>query len=177
MRYLALALVLALTGCASSSESTSAPIESFAPCSSIKTTGAAADGTMVECLDGEGSLNINAIEGPAVITVWASWCTNCEAQRPNFIKLYEASAGRFQVIGLDVEEQAKSDGYQHALARGMSYPHLFDPDGRTSNLFGPGVPITRFIDEKNEIAHQVIGPILDYKELTSLVSEHLGIEI
>jgi len=177
MRYLALTFVLVLTGCASSSESTSAPIESFASCSSIQTTGAAADGTMVECLDGEGSLNINAIEGPAVITVWASWCTNCEAQRPNFIRLYEESGGRFQVIGLDVEEQAKSDGYQHALARGMSYPQLFDPDGRTASVFGPGVPITRFINEKNEIAHQVIGPILNYDELTALVSKHLGIEI
>ena len=177
MRYLGLALVLFLTGCASNSESATEAITSFAPCSTIRTTGAAADGTMVECLDGDGSLNINAIEGPAVITVWASWCTNCEAQRPNFIRLYEESEDRFQVIGLDVEERSKSDGYEHALDRGMKYPHLYDPDGRTSSIFGPGVPITRFINESNEIAHQAIGPILDYEELRDLVAKHLGIEI
>ena len=177
MRYLILIFVLLLTGCGAPSDTSSAPISSFAPCSSIRTTGAAADGTMVECLDGEGSLNINAIEGPAVITVWASWCSNCEAQRPNFIRLFEESGGRFQVVGLDVEEQAKSDGYEHALERGMSYPQLFDPDGRTSSIFGPGVPITRFINDQNEIAHQIIGPILDYEELRALVTKHLGIEI
>lgn len=175
MRYFALSLLILLAGCGSVTESES--IASFAPCSSILSTGAAADGDLVECLDGPGALNINAIEGPAVISVWASWCANCEAQRENFIRLYEESKGRFQVIGLDVEEQKKSDGFEHALAKGMKYPHLYDPDGRTSKIFGPGVPITRFINSQNSIAYQAIGPILDYEELKKLVSKHLGVEL
>ena len=43
-----------------------------------------ADGTFVECLDGEGEVALESIEGPAVISAWASWCSNCEAQRKNF---------------------------------------------------------------------------------------------
>jgi thiol-disulfide isomerase/thioredoxin len=174
MKRLFLTALLLLTSCTSDVESKS--IESFAPCSEIATTSSTTP-TLVECLENNSTIDINAIKGPAVISVWASWCTNCEAQRPNFIRLYEESAGRFQVIGVDVEEQKKTDGFDHAHARGMSYPQLFDPDGRTSTIFGPGVPITRFIDANNQIAHQTIGPILEYEELVALVKQHLGIDI
>lgn len=175
MRYLVSIMILMLCGCGASTQSQ--PITSLAPCSKIATTGMAADGLMVECLDGTGTLNINAIEGPAVITVWASWCANCEAQRENFIRLFNESEGQFQVIGLDVEEQSKADGYEHALMKGMSFPQLFDPDGRTTDIFGPGVPITRFINSNNELAYQAIGPILDYQDLKALVAKHLGVAV
>lgn len=176
MKRFLLVFILLLASCSSATDE-SAPIESFAPCSSIKTTGAAADGLMLECLDGEGELAVQAIEGPAVISVWASWCTNCEAQRPHFIKLYQEAGDQLQVIGIDVEEKSKSDGYNHAINRGMAYPHLYDADGRTSNYFGPGVPITQFIDKDGAIAFQKIGPIFTYEEMQQLVSEYLEIKI
>lgn len=176
MKRLWVVLILLLASC-SSTTNESAPLESFAPCSSIKSTGMKADGLMLECLDGAGELAVQAIEGPAVITVWASWCTNCEAQRPNFIKLYEKAEGRFQVIGVDVEEQDKQDGYEHALKKGMAYPQLYDPDGRTANYFGPGVPITQFIDANGVLAFQKIGPIFTYEEMQQLVAEYLGFKV
>jgi hypothetical protein len=76
-----------------------------------------------------------------------------------------------------MEETSKSDGYEHALKRGMSYPQLFDPDGRSIDLFGPGVPITRFVDASGNLAHLKIGGIFNYDEMRSLVKEHLGIDI
>jgi hypothetical protein len=59
----------------------------------------------------------------------------------------------------------------------MNFPQLYDPDGRTSNYFGPGVPITQFIDKNGVIAFQKIGPIFTYEEMQELVSEYLGIKI
>ena len=117
MKRLLLALVLLLTSCSNSTVQQSVPIESFAPCSSIKNTGMKADGLFVECLDGDGELALQGIEGPAVISVWASWCTNCEAQRENFIRLYKEAGEKLQVVGIDVEEKKKSDGYNHALKK------------------------------------------------------------
>ena len=177
MKRLLLALVLLLTSCAPSTLEQSGPIESFAPCSSIKYTGMKADGLFVECLEGKGELALQGIEGPAVISVWASWCTNCEAQRENFIRLYKEAGEKLQVIGLDVEEKNKSDGFNHALKKRMAYPQLFDPDGRTSNYFGPGVPITQFIDKNGKLAFQKIGPILKYEEMQELVNKHLEIDL
>lgn len=175
MKRLLIIAALLLTSCSSSAEPKS--IESFAPCSQIQTFESSAEPINVECLESKSTVDIAAIKGPAVITAWASWCSNCEAQRPNFIRLFQESAGRFQVIGLDVEEKTKFDGLKHALASGMSYPHLYDSSDRTVPLFGPGVPITRFIDANNELAYLAVGPILTYDELSALVKKHLGIEI
>ncbi len=176
MKRFLLASLLLLTSCTSATPQ-SAPIESFAPCSSIKYTGMKADGTFVECLDGKGELALEGIEGPAVISAWASWCSNCEAQRENFIRLYKEAGDKLQVIGLDREETQKSDGYEHALTKGMSYPQLYDPDGRSTDLFGPGVPITRFIDASGKLAFLKVGGIYDYEEMRTLVKKHLGIDI
>jgi len=176
MKRLIAILALLLTACAPVKSET-AGIESFAPCSSIKYSGMAAGGTMVECLEGEGELALEGIEGPAVISAWASWCTNCEAQRENFIRLYKEAGDKLQVIGVDMEEKSKADGYEHALKKGMAYPQLFDPDGRTLDFFGPGVPITRFVDAQGKMTYLKIGGIFTYDEMRSLVKEHLGIDI
>ena len=176
MKRFLLASLLLLTSCTSATPQ-SAPIESFAPCSSIKYSGMKADGTFVECLEGKGELALEGIEGPAVISAWASWCSNCEAQRENFIRLYKEAGDKIQVIGLDREEIKKSDGYEHALKKGMTYPQLYDPDGRSTDLFGPGVPITRFIDASGKLAFLKVGGIYDYDEMRTLVQKHLGIDI
>jgi thiol-disulfide isomerase/thioredoxin len=176
MKRLIIVLAILLTACAPAKNGT-AGIESFAPCSSIKYSGMAAGGTMVECLEGDGELALEGIEGPAVISAWTSWCTNCEAQRENFIRLYKEAGDKLQVIGVDMEEKSKAAGYQHALKKGMTYPQLFDPDGRTLDFFGPGVPITRFVDASGKMTYLKIGGIFKYEEMRSLVKEHLGIDI
>jgi len=176
MKRVLLVALLLLTSCTSATPD-SAPIASFAPCSSIKYSGMKADGTFVECLEGKGELALEGIEGPAVISAWASWCTNCEAQRENFIKLYKEAGDQLQVIGLDRDESKKSDGYNHALKKGMAYPQLYDPDGRSIDLFGPGVPITRFIDASGKLAYLKVGGIYSYDEMRTLVKKHLGIDI
>ena len=176
MKRFLVIFALLLTACAPVKSDT-AGIESFAPCSSIKYSGMKADGTFVECLEGEGELALEGIEGPAVISAWASWCTNCEAQRENFIRLYKEAGDKLQVIGVDMDEKSKADGYEHALKKGMAYPQLFDPDGRTLDFFGPGVPITRFVDASGKMTYLKIGGIFKYEEMRSLVKEHLGIEI
>lgn len=176
MKKLLIVMVILLTGCANTTPQNS-PVASIAPCSSIKTSGIKDDALMLECLDGEGEVALQSIQGPAVISVWASWCTNCEAQRPNFIRLYEEAGDRIQVIGVDVEEGSKETGLNHALENGMVFPQLFDRDGRTSNYFGPGVPITQFIAKDGSIAFQKIGPIFTYEEMQQLVSEYLEVKI
>lgn len=177
MKRLLIVLMLVLTSCSNSTPQQSESIETVAPCSSIKTTGMKADGTFVECLSGDGEMALESIEGPAVISAWASWCTNCEAQRENFIRLYREAGDQLQVVGVDMEEKSKSDGLKHALSRGMSYPQLYDPDGRSIDFFGPGVPITRFVDASGKMTYLKIGGIFTYEEMRSLVKEHLGIDI
>ena len=176
MKRIALVLLLLLTSCSTTTENTTS-IESFAPCNSIRYTGMKADGTFVECLENTSELALEGIEGPAVISAWASWCTNCESQRPFLIRLYENAKEKIQVVGVDVEEKSKDEGFKHALKKGMSYPQLYDPDGRTSKVFGPGVPITQFINSNGVLAFVQVGPLKSYKELQGLVKKYLEIEV
>ena len=176
MKRLALVALLLLTSCTSTVTKDEA-ITSFAPCSSIPVKGMSADGTFLECLDGKGELALESIEGPAVISVWASWCTSCESQRKNFIRLYNESKGKLTVVGVDVEEKSKSDGLKHALAKGMAYPQLYDPDGRTTKVIGPGVPVTRFIDKNNVVTYLQVGPVTKYEDLKKLVAKYCGVTL
>ena len=169
-------LVLTLTSC-SSLPPKDESIQAFASCSSIQTRGMSADGTFLQCLEGEGELALESIEGPALLSAWASWCSNCESQRPYLTELYKKAQGKIQVIGVDVEEKSKSEGFEHALKKGMPFPQLYDPDGRTSKVFGPGVPITQFKDANNQIVFQQVGPFKSYEELQTLVAKYLGVEI
>jgi thiol-disulfide isomerase/thioredoxin len=132
---------------------------------------------LLECLDSDDEMSIKSIAGPAVISVWASWCTNCAAQRKNFIKLHEEAGNILQVVGVDVEERSKSIGYNHALENGLAFSQLYDPDGRSTNYFGPGVPITQFINKEGVLTFQKVGPIFSYEEMQDLVKEYLEIDI
>jgi hypothetical protein len=81
------------------------------------------------------------------------------------------------VVGVDVEERSKSDGYNHALENGLAFPQLYEPDGRSTNYFGPGVPITQFINKEGVLTFQKVGPIFTYEEMQELVKEYLEIDI
>ena len=105
MRIWLVLLSLLLTSCSTQSDKSAFPVDSLAPCSSIKTTTSTNDGMLLECLDSDDEMSIKSIAGPTVISVWASWCTNCAAQRKNFIKLHDEAGDLLQVIGVDVEER------------------------------------------------------------------------
>jgi len=176
VKHLLLACCLSLTAC-SNLEQVNTPVDSLVACSSIKKSLLSSDGPLLECLDNDDEISIKSIEGPAVISVWASWCTNCAAQRKNFIKLHQEAGDLLQVVGVDVEERSKDDGYNHALENGLAFPQLYDPDGRSTNYFGPGVPITQFINKDGVLAFQKVGPIFTYEEMQELVKEYLEIDI
>ena len=176
MKRILLATLLVLTSC-SSPTTKNESISSFEPCSTIKVRGMSADGLFLPCLEGSGELALGSIEGPAVISAWASWCTNCESQRPYLIRLFNENKEKIQVIGVDVEEKNKEDGFQHALKKGMGYPQLYDPDGRTTTFFGPGVPITQFINSQGVLVFQQIGPFKSYTELQTLVERYLKVQV
>ena len=123
MKFWLVVLLLLLTSCSSQNDKSATPVDSLAPCSSIKTTASSNDGMLLECLDSDQEISIKSIAGPAVISVWASWCTNCAAQRKNFIKLHYDAGDLLQVVGGDVEERSREAGYNQALENGLAFTH------------------------------------------------------
>jgi thiol-disulfide isomerase/thioredoxin len=134
----------------------------------------------LNCLDDSTQINFHSIKGPIVVNVWGSWCEGCKGEMPYFIDLYASpifKSGEIKLLGVDVEESSKDSAPKFIKSYGMSWPHLVDSDGRSKGLFGLGVPVTWFIDERGEVVDKKIGAYLNKDELFTQVEKAFGVKL
>ena len=134
-------------------------------------------GTQLECLDGSAGIVIEALRGPAIVNVWGSWCGPCQDEIPLFVDFYSRAKDKLVLLGIDVEEAQIGDGRHFVETRGITWPNLYDPDGRTASSLGMGVPITYFVDAQGVTLYKKIGVISSVQELEELTQKYLGISI
>jgi thiol-disulfide isomerase/thioredoxin len=155
--------------------------QSFVPnCDQIDTSIISNKELNLNCLDDSTEVNFHSIKGPIVVNVWGSWCEGCKEEMPYFIDLYASpifKSGEIKLLGVDVEESSKDAAPKFIKTYGMSWPHLVDSDGRSKGLFGPGVPVTWFIDERGEVVGKKIGAYLNKKELFTQVEKAFGVKL
>jgi hypothetical protein len=80
-------------------------------------------------------------------------------------------------VGVDVEESSIEDGRKFVEENGITWPNLYDPDGRSREYFGMGVPVTWFIAADGSVAGKKIGAIKDEAELIALTNKYLGVKL
>ena len=174
MKRLAMAVaVLLLAGCSSPSEKIAGEVVS---CESILSS-ATENSIMLDCLDGTDGASINGIKGPAIINVWGSWCGPCKEEMPVLRSFYEKAQGKLALIGVNVEEASIEDGRKFVENNGITWPNLYDADGKSRAYFGMGVPVTWFIAADGNVAYKHIGVIKSEKELISMTSKYLGVKL
>jgi hypothetical protein len=99
---------------------------------------------------------------------------------PYFVDLNKTASfesGQIQLLGINVEESSKVDAIEFIEQSGMSWPHLEDLDGISKSIFGPGVPVTWFINEEGENVATKIGAYTNKKQLFEQVEESFGIKL
>ena len=174
---LAIATLL-ISSCSSPTQESS---PGFLPgCDQIKLLLTADKSTLMSCLDGSGSFNFHQLKGPMVINVWGSWCEGCKEEMPYFVELYKTPAFEsYQILllGINVEESSKEHAIEYIKKSGMSWPHLEDMDGISKSIFGPGVPVTWFIDHEGKAVATKIGAFRNIKELFFQIEKVFGIEL
>jgi thiol-disulfide isomerase/thioredoxin len=174
MKRLAMAVaVLLLAGCSSPSEKIAGEVVS---CESILSS-AMENLIMLDCLDGTDGASINGIKGPAIINVWGSWCGPCKEEMPILRSFYEKAQGKLALIGVDVEEASIEDGRKFVKNNGITWPNLYDADGKSRAYFGMGVPVTWFIAADGSVAYKHIGVFKNEIELISMTSKYLGVKL
>jgi thiol-disulfide isomerase/thioredoxin len=134
-------------------------------------------GTPLDCLDQSAGAQLGALRGPMIINVWGSWCAPCVEEIPHFVRFYEKAKGVVQLVGVNVEEANLQDAQEFVVENGITWPNLYDSDGRSRQYFGLGVPVTWFIAPNGEVIYKHIGVINSESELIDLTQEHLGIKI
>ena len=173
-RALVVILLLLLTACSPSSSYVKGEVVS---CEAITQDATFVGGVELECLDGTTGAQLGALKGPMILNVWGSWCGPCKEEIPIFRSFYEKAKGKVALIGVDVEESSVEDGQKFVASSGITWPNLYDPDGRSREYFGMGVPVTWFIAADGSVVGKKIGVITDESELISLTNKYLGVKL
>jgi len=169
---------LLLSGCASPTKVSAPGI--VASCDQIKLLESADKSVLMGCLDGSSEVNFHQLKGPLLINVWGSWCEGCKQEMPYFIELYQNPLfknGQIQLLGVNVEEKSKENAIDYIQKSGMSWPNLEDSSGISKSIFGPGVPVTWFIDENGKTIETKIGAYTSKKQLFNQVEKAFGVKL
>ena len=182
MRKFSLLVITALllSGCSTGEQLPTAAPGVIPSCDEIDTSKETSEELKMACLDSSSEINYHSIKGPIIINVWASWCTGCKEEMPYFVDLYANpvfKSGEIKLLGIDVDEKNADSGPNFIKSHGMSWPHLEDTDSRSKLVFGPGVPVTYFLDKSGEVIHKHIGAYRSKNQLYEAVEKYFEVKL
>ena len=182
MRKLSLLIVttLLLSSCSIGARTPTSTLGDIPSCDQIDTSKVTKKTLQMNCLNGSSVINFHSIKGPLIINVWGSWCEGCREEMPYFIDLYANPVfknGEIKLLGIDVDEKNADSGPNFIKSYGMRWPHLEDVDGRSKIVFGPGVPVTYFLDSNGEVIHKHISVFLSKAQLYEAVEKYFKVKL
>ena len=129
------------------------------------------------CLGGGPSVTLQDVSGPAVLSLWATWCTSCPDELPLYQRLAEQSAGRLQVLGIDYQDLQPGAALTLLDDTGAAFPQLADPGGELAEHYRVrGLPGVLLVDEAGRVTLR-LQLIESYDELVRLVEDHTGVAV
>lgn len=139
------------------------------------------------CGDGgtsaKGPLRYQSLDGstvdiapgkPVVVNFFASWCTPCLLEMPDFEKVHQQLGDRVEFIGLNLQED-KARALKVKDSTGVTYTIGLDPKGDLYRRFGAiGMPATAIIDASGAAVDVHTGA-LTAKALQDRIAQKVGI--
>lgn len=122
--------------------------------------------------EADGStLDVGALTGPAVINMWATWCTPCLAELPDFQRA-SADYPDVRFVGVDATGfRDDGESLEFLAGLGVTYEQFVDPDG----MFAAAVaitelPATLIVDTDGDVQFFHQGQV-SYDELAEQLAE------
>jgi peroxiredoxin len=114
---------------------------------------------------------------PVVLNFYASWCTVCDRELPDFQRVSEQLAGSVQVIGVNPQSN-DTDRAQAAMIErnGVTYPTVRDARDELLRPFNQtgGLPTTVFLDADG-VVRKVHNGLLTEQLLLAEIEDSLGV--
>jgi thiol-disulfide isomerase/thioredoxin len=177
MKVVSLVLLLLLAGCTSENV-TPTPSAAIDDCSVIQRSGTTNFPDIeIECLQGDEVLNLNEIQGPFILAIWASWCMPCRDEMPYLQAFKDTYGSKVQVIGFNILDET-SQAIQASVNWGVNIASVEDPDGVNRGILGvTAPPTTLFVDSDGVIVHRKFGAVTSLDELEKLAELHLRVDL
>jgi len=111
-----------------------------------------------------------------VVSVWGTWCYDCEQDQPGFASVANRYADQgVRFLGVDTGELGISQSLEWVRQYDVPYPSIRDPSERAAYTLGyVGMPATYVVDRKGTIRFSVIGGQTSETTLSSLIDQLLS---
>ncbi|MFD5420452.1 TlpA family protein disulfide reductase [Streptomyces sp. NPDC127069] len=133
-------------------------------------------------VDGK-TLDTTTLKGKVVVlNVWGSWCPPCRAEAPYFAKVSKelGDAGKdVAFVGINTRDNSTQNAAAFEQNFGITYPSLYDPDGKLILRFPKGtlnpsaIPSTVVLDKEGRIAARTLAAVNE-EQLRSMIDPLLA---
>lgn len=105
-------------------------------------------------LDGQVFESLAAVDKPALVHFWASWCKVCQIEHGNINDI----AKDYPVIGIASQSGSLDEVKAYVKEHDISYPVIVDKHGYNAKKWGiVGFPTSFIIGEDNQIKFTEVG--------------------
>ncbi len=112
---------------------------------------------------GGGTFDSASLAGKVIVyNVWGSWCAPCRKEAPALEAAAQATADKAQFVGINTRDLTPEPAEAFTRAFGVTFPSVFDPDGRELLKFGTqlppsAIPSTIVVDAEGRVAARLLG--------------------
>lgn len=125
-------------------------------------------------LTGGSSVDLGELRGPAVVNLWAQWCTPCRRELPIYESFYELHQSTVSVLGVDWQDTQPDRARALAQESGITYPLVVDSE---PEIRGRSLPKLILVGADGKIAFAEYVEIKSLDQLEQLVEKHLGVTL